>query len=121
MSGNLTASVAPSKPRIKPHVAPPMDFAKKVMLTSDVREYDPEYILRKMRRHKVDHRSYDPKRFKRTKEILNGLVKQIEPSSNQKVALQKLENLEEFEPAIEQMKQIIKPKSRTVQRSRVKS
>lgn len=52
-----------------------MEFNKKVMLTSDVREYDPEIILKKMRKHKIDHQSYDPTRFKRTKEILSGLVK----------------------------------------------
>lgn len=44
------------------------------MLVSDNKEYDPVYILNKMRKHKVNNFSYDPTLFKRTKQLLKGLV-----------------------------------------------
>lgn len=60
--------------RVVPHVAPSLNFKRNVILVSDEKEYEPEHILQKMRNHKLNHLSYDPTFYKKTKMMLAGLL-----------------------------------------------
>jgi hypothetical protein len=41
-------------------IAPSIDFKRHVRLVSDEKEYEPEYILKKMRKHKLNNMRYKP-------------------------------------------------------------
>lgn len=54
-----------------------MSFRKSVKLVSDPQEYDPVFILNKMRKNKLDHRVYKPTLYKETQEMLQDLLPQF--------------------------------------------
>lgn len=80
-------------------MTPSLDFRKSVRLVSDERDYQPVYILKKMRQQKLDHMKYDPSFYKQTEKRLNDLFKSIDESSasdETKVAMAQLKNLDQF-------------------------
>ena len=55
-----------------------MSFRKSVKLVSEQKEYDPVFILNKMRKNKLDHRVFKPTLYKETQEMLQDLLPQFE-------------------------------------------
>ena len=56
--------------KLIPHETQSLDYKKTVFLTSDPLHYDPENILKKLMRNRIDHLKYEPTLFKKTKVML---------------------------------------------------
>ncbi len=54
-----------------------MDFKRSCKLTSNKKDYDPEYILKKLRKNQINHGQFDPALYKATKKRLDDLIKSI--------------------------------------------
>lgn len=86
--------------RVTTQVAQSMDFRSNVKLTSDPNDYDPEHLLRKLRKNHIDHMSFDATLYRKTKKRVGDLIKICEKTSastQREKALSHLKNLKQFE------------------------
>lgn len=61
--------------RMKPHIAPSIDFHKKVKITSNAQDQDPGYLLHKLKVNKFNHMKYEHALFANTKKKLSDLFR----------------------------------------------
>jgi hypothetical protein len=86
--------------RVPIQVAQSMDFRPNVKLTSDPSEYDPELLVKKLRKNHIDHMNFDSTLYRKTKKRVGDLIKICEKSpvsSQREKTLSHLKNLTQFE------------------------
>ena len=67
------------------------------MITSKASDYDPEVILKQLRKHNMNHLCYDYSLYWKTKKRLQGIIKSISnPTLEQKKAIHFIGDLSNF-------------------------
>lgn len=80
---------------MKPHIAPSIDFHKKVKITSNPQDQDPGFLLQKLKVNKFNHMKYEHALFANTKKKLTDLFRH---AGKPETAYQKhvIDNLHDF-------------------------
>jgi hypothetical protein len=55
-----------------------MDFKRNIKFTSNPHDNNPEYLIKQLRRNKINHIKYDHGLYRKTKTKLNDLLKTID-------------------------------------------
>ena len=71
-------TVSDGKPRFSVQMSQSFDFREDTLITSNPQDYSLLQILKRMRKHKIDHLNYDSTYFAKTKQVLEQVIDNVD-------------------------------------------